>query len=137
MWTAGETAEPVLLDTEGLWKITHLWFVQTCSHMLGLGLVPYCRSECVVEMHNALGLTHENSNTDYNRNVIIRLYCDSPQVPIVIAPVEPPFSATQSLRPSSPRPFTVSVRLSVPKKVWQAASVHLLPHNAFEQAARF
>jgi hypothetical protein len=129
----GETA--TLADIEGPGKITHLWFVQTCRRILGPGLIPYSKSGvAMLEIHNALGLSYEDSDPDYYRKVLIRMYWDGSETPSVVAPIGDFFCLGHSMAANfQSLPFTVSVKPSEEKKYGGAAAFNCyltMPFNA-------
>ncbi|KAG4437399.1 hypothetical protein IFR05_007124 [Cadophora sp. M221] len=132
----GETA--VLADIEGPGKLTHLWFVQTCRRILGPGLIPYSKSGvAMMEIHNALGLNYEDSDPDYYRKVIIKMFWDDSETPNVIAPIGDFFCLGHSMAANfQSMPFTVSVKPSEEKKFGGAAAFNCYLPMPFNKRAR-
>jgi len=132
----GETA--VLADIEGPGKITHLWFVQTCRRILGPGLIPYSKSGvAMMEVHNALGLNYEDSDPEYYRKVIIKMYWDGSETPNVIAPIGDFFCLGHSMAANfQSLPFTVSVKPSEEKKFGGSAAFNCYLTMPFNSRAR-
>ncbi|KAK5051986.1 hypothetical protein LTR84_002790 [Exophiala bonariae] len=132
----GKTA--VLADIEGPGKITHLWFVQTCRRILGPGLIPYSKSGvAMMEIHNALGLNYEESDPDYYRKVIIKMYWDDSETPNVVAPIGDFFCLGHSMAANfQSLPFTVSVKPSEEKKFGGAAAFNCYLPMPFNKRAR-
>ena len=132
----GESA--VLADIEGPGKITHLWFVQTCRRILGPGLIPYSKSGvAMMEIHNALGLSYEDSDPDYYRKVIIKMYWDDSETPSVIAPIGDFFCLGHSMAANfQSLPFTVSVKPSEEKKYGGSAAFNCYLTMPFNSRAR-
>ncbi|KAK4893444.1 hypothetical protein LTR27_008126 [Elasticomyces elasticus] len=132
----GESA--VLADIEGPGTITHLWFVQTCRRILGPGLVPYSKSGvAMMEIHNALGLSFEDSDPDYYRKVIIKMYWDDSPTPSVLAPIGDFFCVGHSMAANfQSMPFTVSVKPSEEKKFGGAAAFNCYLPMPFNKRAR-
>ncbi|OAL44928.1 hypothetical protein IQ07DRAFT_591773 [Pyrenochaeta sp. DS3sAY3a] len=132
----GDTA--VLADIEGPGKLTHLWFVQTCRRILGPGLIPYTKSGvAMMEIHNALGLSYEDSDPDYYRKVIIKMYWDDSETPSVVAPIGDFFCVGHSMAANfQSMPFTVSVKPSEEKKFGGAAAFNCYLPMPFNKRAR-
>lgn len=132
----GETA--VLADIEGPGKLTHLWFVQTCRRILGPGLIPYSKSGvAMMEIHNALGLNYEDSDPDYYRKVVIKMYWDDSETPNVLAPIGDFFCLGHSMAANfQSMPFTVSVKPSEEKKFGGAAAFNCYLPMPFNKRAR-
>ena len=132
----GETA--VLADLEGPGIITHLWFVQTCRRILGPGLIPYSKSGvAMMEIHNALGLSYEDSDPDYYRKVLIRMYWDDSETPNVVAPIGDFFCLGHSMAANfESLPFTVSVKPSEEKKFGGSAAFNCYLTMPFNKRAR-
>lgn len=132
----GESA--VLADIEGPGKITHLWFVQTCRRILGPGLIPYTKSGvAMMEIHNALGLSYEDSDPDYYRKVLIKMYWDDSETPSVIAPIGDFFCLGNSMAANfQSLPFTVSVKPSEEKKYGGSAAFNCYLTMPFNKRAR-
>lgn len=132
----GETA--TLADIEGPGKITHLWFVQTCRRILGPGLIPYSKSGvAMMEIHNALGLSYEDSDPDYYRKVLIKMYWDDSETPNVLAPIGDFFCLGHSMAANfESLPFTVSVKPSEEKKFGGSAAFNCYLTMPFNKRAR-
>ena len=132
----GETA--TLADLEGPGKITHLWFVQTCRRILGPGLIPYSKSGvAMLEIHNALGLSYEDSDPDYYRKVLIKMYWDDSETPNVVAPIGDFFCLGHSMAANfQSLPFTVSVKPSEEKKYGGSAAFNCYLTMPFNKRAR-
>ncbi|KIV82022.1 hypothetical protein PV11_04163 [Exophiala sideris] len=132
----GETA--LLADIEGPGTITHLWFVQACRRILGPGLIPYSKSGvAMMEVHNALGLVHEDNDPDYYRKVIIKMYWDDSETPNVLAPIGDFFCLGNSMAANfQSMPFTVSVKPSEEKKYGGNAAFNCYLPMPFNKRAR-
>ena len=129
----GETA--VLADLEGPGTITHLWFVQACRRVLGPGLIPYSASGvAMLEIPNALGLNFEDSDPDYYRKVLVRMYWEGSETPSVLAPLGDFFCLGHSMAANfQSMPFTVGVKGTVKKPTPVRGRVQLLPAHALQQ----
>ena len=87
----GEEIE--IADIEGPGAITHLWFVQTCSRVLGPNW--------------------ETRDEDFYRKVLIKMYWDNQKHPSVLAPLGDFFCVGNSMVSNfQSLPFTVSVKPS-------------------------
>lgn len=111
----GEEIE--IADIEGPGAITHLWFVQTCSRVLGPNW--------------------ETRDEDFYRKVLIKMYWDNQKHPSVLAPLGDFFCVGNSMVSNfQSLPFTVSVKPSQTLKYGGDAAMNCYLTMPFNKRAK-
>jgi hypothetical protein len=102
----------VLADLEGPGFITNVWMTQSCPIQPGPGQIdPEVVGVPMVEIHNALGVSWEVIDPDYDRKIVLKIYWDDQETPSVVAPLGDFFGLMNSLSGGyDPLPLSLSAK---------------------------